>query len=202
MRIAILGATPLAASLAHKFIKAGLQVKVGVRPDFVPESTTWKLLHMQVGSCLSYSEACKEVDIIFLCTENTQLESVMRSLQEMDPLAIVDSTNAGYKNCIPCNATHLQERLPQHQFYKAFNNLGIDYPQNDRLGLLNETYFCGPEGPTKERLKRLISCIGFHPIDAGGLEHADLLEAFYHLRSKIAERKQDQEQCHFKLISY
>src|SRR5690606_13845567 len=91
--------------------------------------------------------------------------------------------------------------LGHQKVIKAFNNLGLDYPHSDPLGLIKETYYCGDELKEKIRVKRLIELLGFKAIDAGGLQNAYLLEAVYHLRNEISFMKSGGMDCQFGLMT-
>lgn len=73
----------------------------------------------------------------------------------------------------------LSEMLDSELVFKAFNNLGLDYPQSDPLGIIQEAYYCGKDNDHKLIVRRMIELIGFRAIDAGEFDSAMLLEAFY-----------------------
>jgi 8-hydroxy-5-deazaflavin:NADPH oxidoreductase len=203
MRIGIIGGTKLAVTLGNKYLSRGIDVIFGVRKDFQPKQIEWKILEMQKDKLFSYCEAIDKADIILLCCENEYLPQICSCLihSDNDDKIIIDCTNGQYNPDMGCNTTYIQQTAGHNKIYKAFNNLGLDYPKSDPLELLKETYFCGDCDMEKLKVKRLIEVIGFKAIDAGKLQNAFLLEAFYHLRKEISYITNSHTDYHFKLMS-
>lgn len=204
MNLGIIGGTKLAITLGNKYLSSGAKVIFGVRQGFDTQEVEWKILNMFLDKVFGYQETIDQSDVILICCENEHLLDVCNALKEVDlnGKLLIDCTNSAYNKYFSCNTTFIQESIGgEPLIYKAFNNLGLDYPKSDVLGMIKETYYCGEEGADKLRVKKLIELIGFKAIDAGEIESALLLEAFYHLRKKISFTKRDQTNFHFKLIS-
>lgn len=204
MKLGILGGTNLAKSLGKKYIEAGLTVVFGVRPDFNVEQAEWKVLNRFYNRLYPYESTIIQSEIILICCENEHLPQVCQSLKEvdLDDKIIIDCTNSNYDNKLSnCNTLLIRRSAPNSLIFKAFNNLGLDYPKSDILGIVKETYFCGDSHLEKIRVKRLIELIGFKAIDAGKMTNSTLLEAFYHLSREITRNKKEESNYHFKLIS-
>ena len=205
MKIGILGGTKLSFSLGNKYLSTGAKVVFGVRKGFECKDVEWKILNMHADKVFGYKQAIEQSEIIMICSENEHLEKVCEALKEVDLThkLLIDCTNSAYNKYFYCNTTFIQESIGgTPPIYKAFNNLGIDYPKSDMLGMIKETYYCGEKGTDKCRVKKLIELIGFKAIDAGEIESALLLEAFYHLKKEITLTKQENTDYHFKLISF
>lgn len=204
MKIGILGGTNLAKSLGKKYIDAGLSVVFGVCPDFNVDEAEWKVLNRFYDRLCPYESAIIQAEIILICCENEHLRKICQSLKETDleDKIIIDCTNSNYDNKLSnCNTLLVRRSAPKAVIFKAFNNLGLDYPNSDVLGVVKEIYFCGDADLEKIRVKRLIELIGFKAIDAGKMTNATLLEAFYHLSKEITWNKKEESNYHFKLIS-
>ncbi|MFC4871173.1 NADPH-dependent F420 reductase [Negadavirga shengliensis] len=201
MTIGILGGTKLATALGNRFIARGMDVVFGVREGFSTRSVEWKILRMRKYYVLSYKEAIADSDVVMICCENEFLPLVCKYLKEngSEDKLLVDCTNGQYDPELGCNTTYIRNETGHQKIFKAFNNLGLDYPQSDPLDLIKETYYCGDGGDDRLFLKRLIEWIGFKAIDAGQLKNAFLLEAVYHLSKEISHSKNGD--CHFKLMS-
>ncbi len=203
MTIGIIGGTKLAGTLGNKLIARGIEVVFGVREEFNYHQVEWKILKLQNKKVVGYCEAIEQADIVMICCENEYLSTVCQCLNNpicQDKL-IIDCTNSNYKPEVGCNTTYIQAESGHQRVVKAFNNLGLDYPHSDPLGLIKETYYCGNDISDKTRTKHLISLLGFKAIDAGKLENAHLLEAVYHLRNEISFMKSGGMDCHFGLLS-
>lgn len=204
MKLGILGGTMLAKSLGKKYLEAGLSVVFGVRSDFDSEAADWKNLNRLHNRICPYESAIIQSEIILICCENQYLHEICEALKNVDVEGkfIIDCTNANYDNLLASNNTQqIVKASPKAFIFKAFNNLGIDYPNSDILGVIKETYFCGDSETEKIRIRRLIELIGFRAIDVGKMDNAPLLEAFYHLSKEISWNKKEPSNYHFKLIS-
>lgn len=203
MEIGILGATKLTTTLGKKFVSSGSHVIYGVRDNFEAKDIEWKILNRFPGQVFSFIETIKRSEIILICCENEQLPEICESFLDLDltDKTIIDCTNGRFESNFSCNSVLIQKFLGGKNIFKAFNNLGLDYPNSDVLGLIKETYFCGEEGSEKIKVKKLIEKSGFKPIDAGSSQSAYLLEAFFHLGKEIALNKKEKTEYHFKLIT-
>ncbi|MCH6234909.1 NADPH-dependent F420 reductase [Cognataquiflexum rubidum] len=203
MKIGILGATKLAAALGNKFLSSDTSVIFGVRENFEAKDIEWKILSRHADKVFGFKEAVLRSDYLLICCDNEHLVQLCECLSESDlqNKTVIDCTNASFGNEYDCNYFLIQHFLGGKNIYKAFNNLGLDYPNSDILGLIKETYYCGEEGPEKLKVKRLIEKSGFRAIDTGSSQSAFLLEAFFHLSKKIAANKKEKTEYHFKLIS-
>jgi predicted dinucleotide-binding enzyme len=137
----------------------------------------------------------EKTDIILICCENLYLPKICEALlaTELTGKIIIDCTNGLFHRDFHCNTSYIQQMLGDHKLYKAFNNLGIDYPESDMMGFVKGTYFCGDDTLEKLRVKKLIVVIGFKAIDVGDIQNALLLEAFYHLRKEITLHKAERQ---------
>ena len=205
MKIGILGGTSLAKTLGKKYIEAGINVVFGVRSDFEVEDEEWKVLNKFHHRICPYESAIIQAEIILICSENGYLPEIWCALKNSDTedKIIIDCTNASFiKKLSNSHTSLLKKAAPKAHLFKAFNNLGVEYPLNDEMGIVKETYYCGDDVPEKIRVKRLIELIGFKAIDAGKMSSAFLLEAFYHLSKEITWNKNERNNYHFKLVSF
>ena len=206
MKIAIIGESKLALNLGNKFISRSIDVVYGVGNDFElkDKHISWKLANPSSSErFLTYKEAIDRADVLFLCCENDCYKEICQLIGEssLPAKCIVDCTNSSYPKGFNYNITMLKKHAKATKVFKAFSNLGLDYPSNDPLGLIKETYYCGEECEEKLMLKKLIAQAGFNPIDAGDFDSAMLLEAFYHLKIKISASHTQKSGFDFKLIS-
>lgn len=201
--IGILGGTRLSLTLGQALSARGVEITYGVRSDFFSSEIEWKILKMSPNKVLSYKEAIEISKVILLCAENPYLELIFAELSEVDlsDKIIIDCTNSDDYKAITCNTDFIQNAIKSPKIFKAFNNLGLDYPSCDPMGLVKETYYCGPDITEKNIVKQLICMVGFKAIDAGNIENAPLLEAMYHLRKEICSHRKEKVDYHFKLVS-
>ncbi len=204
MKIAILGETKIALHLGNIFLNRSMEVVYGVADDFELNDIHWRLSNPFAGErFLSYKDAVERGEILFICCENSRYKEICNLLARIQKseLCIVDCTNSHYPKGSNFNITMLKKNAGTAKVFKAFNNLGLEYPSNDPLGLIKETYFCGEDCDEKQIVKKLIAQAGFNPIDAGDFDSAILLEAFYNLKMKISSLHSERAGYDFKLIS-
>lgn len=188
MKIGLLGGTSLAKTLGKKLIDAGIQTVFGVRYDFDTQQPDWKALNKMYNRICPYESAIIQSDIILICAEAYSLPEICVALKNTDTdgkLIIDCSTAEQHSKLTLSNTTLIQKSAPKASLFKAFNNLGMDYPQSDIFGKIKETYFCGEETPAKLRVKRLIEMIGFKAIDADKLPQKLHTEEFYQLGREL-----------------
>ena len=203
MKIALIGGTSLSNTLGKKYMDIGLSVVFGVGTDFDTDSPDWKVINRCFNKICPFESAMIQAEIILFCCPNQEFNEALKALKKVDlrDKILVDCTNNQYHDRLKCsNVNRIMKAAPGVPVFKAFNNLGLDYPLSDSLGVIKEVYFCGEDLPEKIRVKRLIELIGFKAIDAGQLENATLLEAFYHLGKQISGLGVDAN-YHFKLVS-
>jgi predicted dinucleotide-binding enzyme len=201
--IGILGGTRLSLTLGKALSSRGVEIVYGVRNGFCPSEIEWKILNMSPSKLRSFKDVIEASSVVLICTENHFLEEVFEELSNTDltEKTIIDCTNSEDHKSFACNTNFIQSVINSPKIFKAFNNLGLDYPNSDPMGLVKETYYCGPDIHEKSVVKQLISMVGFKAIDAGDLENAPLLEAIYHLRKEICNNRKEQLDYHFRLIS-
>jgi 8-hydroxy-5-deazaflavin:NADPH oxidoreductase len=204
MKLGILGGTMLAKTLGEKYLEAGLSVVFGVRSDFDTEAEDWKKLNRLYNRICPIESAIIQSEIILVCCENQCLAEICEVLKNVDQdgKLIIDCTNANYDKILAnANTQMILKSAPNAVVFKAFNNLGIDYQRSAHSADNREIYFCGDGELEKIRIKRLIQVIGFRAVDAGDLDKAPLLEAFYHLSKEISWNRNKQPSFNFKLAS-
>lgn len=204
MKVGIIGGTSLSKALGRKFLDVGINVVFGVRSEFDTNEPEWKVLNNFYDKLCSYESAINRSEVILICCENQFLPEIAELLKTLDLTnkLVVDCTNSQNDHERQNeNTILLREALDGTPIFKAFNNLGLDYPATDPLGVIKETYYCGGSSREKNQMKKLIEIIGFKAIDAGKIENAPLLEAFYYLSKEISGLQRDQSNCHFKLIT-
>lgn len=201
--IGILGGTRLALTLGKALSSRGVEIAYGVRKGFTPTEIEWKILNMSANKVKSFKDVIETSNILMICAENAYLEQIFEELSHVDlkEKTIIDCTNSDDHKVFSCNTAFIKSIIDSPKIFKAFNNLGLDYPNSDPMGLVKETYYCGPDIPEKNIVKQVISMVGFKAIDAGPLENAPLLEAIYHLRKEICNSTKEKTDYHFKLIS-
>ncbi len=132
--ITILGETSLACTLGEKYRSRGMQVTYGVSGTFQADSIAWRIL-LQQGNVVDYEEAISGADVVLVCCDNEQLPEICQVLKAVNGnKLVIDCTNAtSEQEDKICNTEYIQKHAKVKRIFKAFNNLGIDYPNCDKL---------------------------------------------------------------------
>lgn len=86
-------------------------------------------------------------------------------------------------------AEEIQQLRPKAFVIEAFNSTFAEILGSEELHTLPERpglFYCGEEGPAKERVRSLIEECGYEPIDLGGLNSARTLETFASIWVQLA----------------
>ncbi len=129
MKIAIIGAGNVGATLGKRFAEVGNEVFYGVRN---PSEYDEKELGGKVGT---NAEACEDAEIIVLSVPYNVVEDAIKSCGEISGKIVVDATNPlgmtpnglaltiGFETS---GGEKLQEIIPQSKVVKCFNTTGFE----------------------------------------------------------------------------
>ncbi len=194
MDIAIIGAGNVGAALAKGWAKKGHNLYIGVRH---PDDAKYAALKSQLGAQAKFvtpAEAAKAASVILLATPWGQTEQAVKSLGPVSGKIIIDATNplkpdlSGLTHNGDTSAAEtIQSWVPDAKVIKAFNTVGANIMEKPEVrGYKAMMYFCGNDSQARQTVKKLISDIGFEPVEAGDLKEARLLEPLAMLWIKSA----------------
>lgn len=175
MRIAVIGAGNVGATLGKAWLATGHSVTYGVRkPDGThPEEKT---VH----------EAATGAEVVVLATPWPAIEDALAACGDLSGKVVVDCTNpllpglAGLELGTTTSGVEKVAALaPAACVVKAFNTVGFNVMANPVFdGRPVSMLYCGDDAGAKTAVRRLIVDCGFEPVDAGPLKQARLLEPF------------------------
>lgn len=188
MKIAILGAGSVGATLGKRFIEAGHEVYFGVRS---PESENNRQLVSQMGSNTkmgTVKQACQDTDIIVLATPWSATESAIKEVSDINGKIIIDCTNPlkydenGLALEMGFNTSGgelVAQWAKGAKVVKTFNQTGYANMLEPHYGQERTVMFvCGDDPSSVETVRQLADSIGFEAIMAGNLAVSRLLEPF------------------------
>jgi hypothetical protein len=196
MKIAVIGAGNVGMALGSGWTRAGHQIVYGVRnpQDEKARALTAALPWAQVAS---NPDAARDADVIVLSTPWGATVAAICDCGNLAGKIVIDATNplkADFTGLACGFDTSGGEQVAQWavgaQIFKTMNQVGfglMDHPSlkdNSR-----PVMFVAGDGAGKQRVLQLVSDLGFEAIDAGGLEHARLLEPFAMLWIHLAAFK-------------
>ena len=190
MKIAIVGADDVGRSLGAALRSKGHTIVYGI-PE--PERSDER-------NAKSVGEAVRTSETVILATPWTLTEAlVCEHATDLADKIIINATNPlnpamtglalGF---LTSGVELLQSQARQAKFFKTFNSAGVgvfarpDFAEGKAAMLV-----AGPHGPDKKIVMRLVTDVGFEPIDAGELKSARLLEPLAMLTMQLALGKGD-----------
>ena len=182
MKIAILGAGMVGATLGKRFADAGHEISFGV-PD--PAQHEDKKAFASVGTV---EEAAREAEIIVLAVPFGVIGDAIAKCGDVSGKIIVDCTNplqiANGKLSLALGfdtsaAEKVAALAPGARVVKCFNQTGFDNMSKPVYENGTAVQFvCGDDPHARETILKLAAEIGFDAVDAGDLKTARLLEPF------------------------
>jgi 8-hydroxy-5-deazaflavin:NADPH oxidoreductase len=177
MKIAVLGAGNVGATLGNKLFKAGHDIRYGV-PD--PHEPKYKKLNAQ-----TVKEAVRGAEVILLATPWSAAQEALKESGDVSGKTIVDCTNPLKSDLsglvigqTDSAAEQIARWLPKAKVCKAFNQTGADNMADPVLeGRRSVMFVCGDDAQAKKVVLSLVDAVGFEAVDAGPLMVARLLES-------------------------
>jgi len=194
MRIAIIGAGVVGATLAQRWTHGGHEICFASRSPR-SEKVLKALASLPPGArSAPVAEAVKWSEVTLLATQYRDAEAAVASAGDFGGRVLIDATNplkpdlSGLIDTGTLSAAELISRAARGaRVVKAFNSTGFNVMANPlfptgRAAML----ICGDDPEARATVSGLASDIGFDPIDAGPLSEAALLEAMAMLWIRLA----------------
>jgi len=208
LKIAIIGAGNVGASLGTNLSRHGYPLRFGVREG----SDVKELLAKCEGraEAASVSAAAQWADVIFLAVPAEAAQEAVRSLGDVKGKVLVDCTNpvawgADGPRLVPpaegsVTAT-LAKAFPGLRVVKGFSTFGAEFHLDPRVGDTSvDVQLAGDDTEAKALVSSIALKAGFTPIDVGPLRNAALLESLAVLWIHLALKGGQGRQVAFKLL--
>jgi len=183
MRIAIIGAGSVGATLGRAWLKHGEDVTWGLRSPADP-----KYASLPKERVKTPAEAVKPAEVMVIATPWSATEAAIKSLGSLAGKTVIDCTNPlgmgpdGLQLVLGFNTSageQVASWTPGASVFKTLNTTGAgnmakaaDYPVKPMM------LVAGDDAGKKPQVMELIGKLGFEPVDAGPLKNARLLEPF------------------------
>jgi NADPH-dependent F420 reductase len=182
-KIAIIGAGNVGGGLGVRLSNSGFAVKFGVKPD----SDVKALLAQCKGATASAPvEAAAWADVVFLTLPGTVAVEVAGSLaKSLAGKVVVDCNNPLVWKEGPVwspppegsMAAAVAKAAPGARVVKGFNTFGAEFHKDPgRAGGAAEVFLAADDADAKKLVMDVAKQAGFHPVDAGPLRNAAVLE--------------------------
>ena len=183
MRIAIIGAGSVGATVGRAWIKHGEDVIWGVRNPADPKHAALPKERVKAPA-----EAIKQAGVVVIATPWSAAEAAIKSLGSLAGKIVIDCMNPlgmgpdGLQLVLGFNTSageQVANWAPGAFVFKTLNTTGAgnmakaaDYPVKPVM------LVAGDDASRKPGVMELVGKLGFEPVDAGPLKNARLLEPF------------------------
>lgn len=185
MKIAFIGYGQVGAPLADHLQHAGHQVTLAANdPD--SESVKKALAKNADLKVAAPRDAVSEAEVVFLATPFQANEAALKAVaEEIRGKILIDCTNpvganlSHGLNSVQSGSEMVQALVPDTRVVKAFTIYGFENFENCSYPGYNVKpvmMYCGNDSAAKDVVAKLISQLGWNPLDVGGLEQALHLE--------------------------
>jgi hypothetical protein len=183
MKIAIIGAGNVGASLGRAFAANGHQVRFGVRdPDKIAELVSGA---SETASASSIREAAEFGEVVILAVPWNAARAAIEAAGDLRGKVLIDAVNPLAWNDGPVIAEDVQgssaaqkiAEMSHARVVKAFSTHGAEFNLAPMIhDIPVDTYICGDDEEAKVIVRSLAEDLGFSVIDAGPLRNASLIE--------------------------
>jgi len=187
MRIAIIGAGNVGGALGEGWARAGHVITYGV-PD--PSEARHRATAEAAGGArlLPVPQAVQRADAIVLAIPFDAVGDAMKAVGDLTGRLLIDVTNplrmgsAGLELSIGFDrsaAKYVASLAPGAAVFKTLNQVGFEVMANTGGYAAPPVMFVAGDDPARKPVVMgLVSDLGFHAVDAGGLRVARLLEPY------------------------
>lgn len=183
MRIAIIGAGSVGATLGQGWLKAGEDVTWGLRNPADP-----KYAALPKDKIKSPADAARAAEIVVIATPWGATEAAVKGLGSLAGKIVIDCTNPlgmgpNGLQLVLGHDTSAGEQVagwaPGAAVFKTLNTTGANNMANAaRYKTRPMMLVAGDDAGKKPAVMALVATLGFEPVDAGPLVNARLLEPF------------------------
>jgi predicted dinucleotide-binding enzyme len=183
MRIAVIGAESVGATLGQAWLKHGEDVTWGLRNPADPKYSALPKERIKPPA-----EAVKTAEVVVIATPWSATEAAVKGLGSLAGKIIIDCTNPlgmgpdGLQLVLGFDTSageQVASWAPGAFVFKSLNTTGAnnmakaaDYPVKPMMPV------AGDDAGKKPVAMQLVAALGFEPVDAGPLKNARLLEPF------------------------
>jgi predicted dinucleotide-binding enzyme len=179
MRLAIIGAGSVGATLGKAWQRRGHDVTYGVRNPDDPKYGT-------LGADVTTNDrAAGDAEIVVLCTPWQSTRDAVSACGDLGGKVLIDCTNPLTPDFTALEVGHttsgaeqVAQWAPGARVCKAMNQIGAPMMDAPQLSGTPVMFVCGDDDAAKATTSSLVGELGFETADAGDLTLARLLEPF------------------------
>ena len=179
MRLAIIGAGSVGATLGKAWQRRGHDVTYGVRNPDDPK-------YGSLGADVTTNDrAARDAEVVVLCTPWQSTRDAVQACGDLGGKVLIDCTNPLTPDFTALEVGHttsgaeqIAEWAPGARVCKAMNQIGAPMMDSPQLPQPPVMFVCGDDDAAKTTTTSLVGELGFETADAGDLTLARLLEPF------------------------
>ena len=184
MKIAIIGAGNVGATLGRAWARRGHSVTFGVRDPQAPKLKA--VAGGQAGIAFAANaDAARDAEVVAFCTPWPATQAAVASCGSLAGKAVIDCTNPLKPDLSgltvgtdSSGAEQVAGWAKGAQVFKAMNQIGFNRMDAPKFKQGTPVMFVCGDGDKKRLVLQLVTELGFDTIDAGGLQIARLLEPY------------------------
>lgn len=194
MNIGIIGSGNMGGNLARLWVNAGHTIYITSN-----RIKNTKELANAIGKniCVTgLEELIRKSDVVLFAIPYEALSEIAKHKEKFNGKIIIDCINPltpdALNMVIGFNTSAGEEvakLFPGSKVVKAFNVIASPVLERDDVRINSETpsaFFCGDDAGSKEIVSKLITDIGFEPVDSGALKNSRYLEPMAELLIQLA----------------
>lgn len=192
MKIAILGAGSVGATLGKAWSKHGHDVVFGVRDAAAPKV---QALLSEVGaSAATLALSATTANVVALTVPWSAVPEVLQTVGNLSGKILLDCTNPLVGNRLDAamslemsGGEQVAAWFSGARVVKIFNTVGWEIMENPQFGTVTSTmFYAGDDVEAKQIAAQLATDIGFNPVDIGALATSKFLETLGTLWGQLA----------------
>lgn len=206
MKIAMLGAGDVGGTLGKRWAQLGHEVVFGVREPAAPR---YRKLVEEAGeraSAAAVADAADGADVVTLAVPWKGVDDALATAGDLSGKVLLDATNPFAGGVAAATGERsggerVAELAAGARVVKIFNSTGWNVMRDPRFpdGAATMPY-CGDDVDAKATARDLAEELGFHAVDAGGLDQAGRLEGLAFLWVELAYEQGLGREIAFRLM--
>jgi 8-hydroxy-5-deazaflavin:NADPH oxidoreductase len=202
LRIGVLGAGNIGGTLSKKWVAAGHTVACGVTD---PQGQRAQALRADLGDQVTIgtaADALAGAEVVLMAVPGGAMDAaIAANAAHLDGKIVIDAANRMGGGGPANSFATFQQQTPNARLYRAFNTYGWDvFADPTFAGGTPDHFYCGPDGPSRAIVERLISDVGVNPIWLGGPEQVGVVDGLLPLWLGLAAGQKMGRHLAFKLL--